>query len=352
MIETRSLIVIAQIKNEERSIYRFLKACDLFADKIILLDQGSTDKTLEIASQFPKAKSFQNHEKHLNETHTIRKLYELARSETPGPKIIIRLDADEVLAGNVRSSTEWNTLLRAAPGTALCFPRVEIFSFEECYVSPAGLDRGYVDDGRHFHVNPIHARSTPINENVPTLTCNKIKILHYSGLRRKFGEAKMRYYCMLDNIYGTRPTFDRRNFYRPGHILDIIRSTARRIEFDKSWIEYYELQGIDMTSIADDHFAWHDEACIDLMVEHGASRFFWDALWYYDWEAAIRSLPAEKRAAAEERFRRPPRRLLKAGNIAVRLYHHRFLPLKPRSRKLLNSIFRAKSQAPFRVVGT
>ena len=345
MSEARSLVVVAQIKNEERSIYRFLKTCDLFADHIILFDQGSTDRTLEIASQFQKVKAYQNNEKHLNESNTIRKLYEIARSEISGPKIILRLDADEVLTGDVRSSTEWHTLLNAAPGTVLCFPRVEIFSFEECYTSRSGLDRGYVDDGRLFNVNPIHAKSTPINEGVPTLTCSKIKILHYSGLRKKFGEAKMRYYCMLDNIYDTRPTFDRRNFYRPGHILDIIRATAQRIAFDENWIKHYELHGIDMTSIADDQFSWHDEACIDLMITHGVSRFVWDPLWYYDWETTIRSLPPEKRAAAEHVFRRPSRRQLKLGNAADRLYHHRLLPLKQRSRTLLNSVFRAKSPA-------
>jgi len=281
------------------------KTCELFADKIILLDQGSIDKSVEMANQFPKAKVFSNTDKHLNENHTIGKLYQLARSEAPGPRIIIRLDADEVMTANVLSSGEWNTVLCATLGTVICFPRVEILSFEECYVH-AIIDRGYIDDGRNFEVNPIHAKSTPIKEKVPTLTCNKIKILHYSGLRKKLGEAKMRYYCMLDNIYNSRPIFERRKFYRQGHILEIIRSTAQRVQFDDLWIKDYELRGIDMTSIMDDDFAWHDEACIDLILEHGAERFFIDPLWYHEWEGIIESLPHEKKIVAQKRFKRPP----------------------------------------------
>jgi hypothetical protein len=203
------------------------------------------------------------------------------------------------------------------------------------------FDRGYIDDGRNFEVNPIHAKSTPIKEKVPTLTCNKTKILHYSGLRRKLGEAKMRYYCMLDNIYSTRPIFERREFYRQGHILEIIRSTAQRVQFDDLWIKDYELHGIDMTSIMDDQFAWHDEACIDLILEHGAERFYLDPLWYHEWEGVIEALPHEKKALAQKRFKRPPRYLLKIGNVVDRIYHHKRLPLKPRVRALLDSSFAA-----------
>jgi glycosyltransferase involved in cell wall biosynthesis len=336
MVTFPPIVVIAQIKNERRSLPRFLQTCETFADRIILLDQGSTDGSAKIAAQFSKAKVFDNPDRHLDEANTIARMYELARSEVQGSKIILRLDADEVLSANATNTAEWNTLRNAEPGTVICIPRVELFSFEECYAHSI-IDRGFVDDGRNFKVKQIHASSTPIALGLPTLTCNRISILHYSGLRRKLGEAKMRYYCMLDNVYRTRPVFERRILYRQGHILDIIRLAGRRVSFDEAWIKGYETKGIDMTSVLDDQSTWHDAACIDLMVENGAERFFMDPIWYYDWEGVIRSLPAEKRGVAEAALRRPPRYLRKVGGIIDRIYKHNRMPLK--SREFLNSYF-------------
>lgn len=332
------LIVIAQIKNEERSLPRFLQTCETFADLIILLDQGSSDKSTEIANQFQKVKVFDNPDRHLNEANTIARMYELARSEVTGPKVILRLDADEALTANATQTAEWSTLRNASPGTIIRLPRIELFSFDECYVHSI-IDRGYVDDGRKFDVAKIHANSTPIASGLPTLTCHRVGILHYSGLRRALGEAKMRYYCMLDNVYGTRPVFERRILYRQGHILDVIRSAGKRVAFDDKWIQDYETKGIDMTSILDDQSSWHDEACVDLMIEHSPERFYFDPIWYFQWEETIRSLPAEKKAAAEAIFKRPSTYVRKIGGLVDRLYRHRHLPAKSRSKAVLNSYF-------------
>lgn len=313
------IIVISQIKNEERSLPRFLQTCETFADKIILLDQSSADRSVEIAKSFPKVSVFNNPDSHLNEANTIARMYELARAAISGPKVILRLDADEVLAANATQSAEWNTIRKATPGTIIAFRRVEIFSFSECYAG-GHIDRGYVDDGRSFKVQKLHASSTPIAAGLPVLSCNRIFILHYSGLRRKLGEAKMRYYCMLDNVYGTRHLFERRRLYRQGHILDMIRSSAERVAFDQDWIKGYEASGIDMTSVLDDQSTWHDDACIDLMIDHGAEKFHLDPIWYHDWETVIRSLPENKRAAAQSAFKRPSNLVRKVGGLAEQIY--------------------------------
>jgi cellulose synthase/poly-beta-1,6-N-acetylglucosamine synthase-like glycosyltransferase len=53
--DPEALSVIIITKNEEKNIERCLKSVQ-FADEIILVDSGSTDKTLEMASRFPKVK--------------------------------------------------------------------------------------------------------------------------------------------------------------------------------------------------------------------------------------------------------------------------------------------------------
>jgi len=50
------LVALYRVKNEEEWIGESLKACSRFCDEILLLDDGSTDKTLSIAKKFPKVK--------------------------------------------------------------------------------------------------------------------------------------------------------------------------------------------------------------------------------------------------------------------------------------------------------
>ena len=46
------------VKNEESVMQRCLECVSLWADEIIVVDTGSTDRTKEIASAYPKVKLF------------------------------------------------------------------------------------------------------------------------------------------------------------------------------------------------------------------------------------------------------------------------------------------------------
>ena len=49
-----TIFCLMPVKNEEWIIERSLSSASIWADKIIVSDQGSTDRTVEIARRFPK----------------------------------------------------------------------------------------------------------------------------------------------------------------------------------------------------------------------------------------------------------------------------------------------------------
>ena len=110
------IICLTPVRNEEWIIEKFLKAASIWADHIILSDQGSTDNTAKIASQFPKVSVIDNSKLHdLNEREYRLPLYSEAR-KISGKKMLVLLDADEFLTPNF-DDLEWNTMLNAPIGT-------------------------------------------------------------------------------------------------------------------------------------------------------------------------------------------------------------------------------------------
>ena len=88
-------IVLIPIKNEEWILEQTLKNISSMVDFIIIADQRSTDRSLEICKQFPKVKVINNSfESHSNKIRWL--LLDEAR-KIDGNNLIICLDADELL---------------------------------------------------------------------------------------------------------------------------------------------------------------------------------------------------------------------------------------------------------------
>lgn len=94
-------IVLTPTKNEEWIIELFLKITSLFADHIIIADQFSTDKTVEIAKKFPKVIIIENDNTEYDEQYRQKLLIDKARSLFPGNNLLLALDADEIITAAV-----------------------------------------------------------------------------------------------------------------------------------------------------------------------------------------------------------------------------------------------------------
>ena len=101
---TPSIVVLTPVRNESWILERFLAVTSQFADVIIVADQRSTDASREICRRFAKVIVIDNADPEYNERSRQQQLIAAARELVSGAKILMAIDADEILAADSLAS--------------------------------------------------------------------------------------------------------------------------------------------------------------------------------------------------------------------------------------------------------
>ena len=128
------VVCITRVRNEEWILERFLRCAELWADHIILADQHSEDRSEEIARKFSKVSVVKSDVQKLD-AYINRKADILLNEvdKIKGEKLLITLDADEMLTANFSTSPEWQTCLTASHGTTLYFKWINLYKDTHMY---------------------------------------------------------------------------------------------------------------------------------------------------------------------------------------------------------------------------
>jgi Glycosyl transferase family 2 len=288
------LICVTPARNEAWIIERFLQAAELWADHVVLADQGSTDETVAIARQFNKVEVVRNPARAYDEGARQRLLLAAAR-QFPGPRVIIALDADEFLTPNWTGSDEWREAISAPPGTVLRFDWVNVLpDGGRAWIPPGKLALGFVDDGRDHDGPKIHATRIPVAPDAPARDLREVKVLHWQYTDWPRMKSKQRWYQCWERVHHPRkrPV----QIYRQYHRMDAF--PPEQIQpVDASWIGEYARVGIDLKPTPSPGPFWWDAEVLRWITEHGVSEFARLDLWDADWHEVARQLdvsaPAE-----------------------------------------------------------
>ncbi|MCG9891883.1 MAG: glycosyltransferase family 2 protein [Thermosynechococcaceae cyanobacterium MS004] len=276
------IVVITPVKNEEWILDRFLSVTSQFADLIIVADQLSNDSSVEICHKYPKVHLIQNSSDEYDEAKRQYLLIDAAREKVPGHKIILALDADEVMAANAIESEGWKAMLQAEPGTVLCFEKPDLFlsPYKAIrYTTPWPV--GYVDDGVEHIPNLIHSIRVPVPSYASILHVHDVKILHYGLTRKSAQESKMRFYSSIENIKNTRSLPNRWAFYSSSK--DYTKA-GKLSDSEPYWYSGWQDLGINMTTIRLNNYYWYDYEVLKFFCHYGYKKFWFDDIWDFDWE--------------------------------------------------------------------
>src|SRR5215510_5602039 len=189
-----NIICLTPIKNEGWILDRFLQCASLWADHIIVADQMSDDNSREIARSYPKVELIDNPSPTYNEVDRQKLLLNAARSFS-GPRLLLALDADEMLTANFLTSPEWKSVLEAPMGTVFYFTWANLLPGAQSYWSPSyALPLGFMDDGSDHVGTKIHSRRIPIPSGSREIKLQDIKVLHYQYTNWERMESKHRWY--------------------------------------------------------------------------------------------------------------------------------------------------------------
>lgn len=276
------IVVITPVKNEAWILDRFLATTSHFADHIIIADQDSTDGSQEICKRYPKVILIRNDSSEFNEAGRQTLLLNAARELVPEHKILLALDADEIISANAVNSLAWQTMLRAKPGTVLCFERLDFYgNTSKCIRSDVQSAYGYIDDGAAHVPKVIHSIRVPEPSYARRLYLNDIKILHYAYTRLNAQATKHRMYSVIEKTLGKSNVCARRlryispDQYRQQHHLE---------NSEPSWFQYWEELGIDMHTITAQKYYSYDFEVLRYFKQHGERRFHSENIWDVDWE--------------------------------------------------------------------
>lgn len=280
-----TIICLCPVRNEAWILDRFLRAASLWADHIIIADQGSTDGSREIAARYPKVRVIDNRDAGYDELSRQRQLLGEAR-KIPGPRLLLALDADEALTGNFTTSPEWATLLAAAPGTAIYLERGDLYPFCQdigVYHSPWLF--GYMDDGRAHGGALIHNPRLPHDPHGPALYLAELKVLHYQYTDWARMKSKHRRYEVIETLQD--PKRGAISIYRQYHHMD--PPNPWRTPIPPEWFADYRAAGLDMTTTNIDGRYATDLEVLRAFEQHGTRRFAKQAIWDVDWVAIARA---------------------------------------------------------------
>ena len=281
---TPKLICLTPVKNEAWILDRFLKCASLWADYIIIADQGSTDGSVEIAKRYDKVIFIDNKsDGDFNEMKMRAPLFEAA-NKIEGPKIFIGLDADEILTPNF-SSPEWDTIRNTKPGTILSFPIYNLLPNGK-YWNFGDIYCGFVDDGTPYSTGLVHSPRMIMPPNRDVLLCHDICLLHYKFMDTERMKDRNRWYQCFELINKENKPIP---IFRRYHHLEAI-PTNLHLPWPNWWNADYNKYGIEITSVLHHSEQRWNRQIIEYFNTYGAKYFRHLNIWDVNWEEKAEAL--------------------------------------------------------------
>lgn len=285
-MSNRKIICLTPIKNEAWILDFFIRSTSLWADHIIIADQGSTDGSREIAKKYDKVILIENKADEYNEQNRQKLLLDEARKIEGENNVFMALDADEILV-NYENNSEWNQLCSANPSATFWLPWLNILPGMQTYYPSNGGEMlfGYINDGKVHKGNQIHSPRVPSDLNEERLFFSELKIIHFQYAFRNRLLSKHRWYECLEKI--KFPNKNNIDIYRQYHHIDL--PIKNKFNIDNKWFISMNSHDISLNEINDNGEYWWDKEVCTFFEKYGVEKFRKVSIWYVDWHKIYRS---------------------------------------------------------------
>ncbi len=278
-------ILVMPVKNEEWILEKSLACGSLWADHIIIADQNSTDKTLEICKKFKKVICIKNESKGYNEGLRRQLLLDAARS-FDGCNFIANLAADEIFSSNILKSESYDRLVEnRAPGTGFLFQWIQLWRSESLFRSDGSMwaksymPFAFIDD-RKANFQPGFAHLSRIPEPMlgKALKIEEIKVLHYQFVDFERMLSKQRWARVLEFAHINKSDF--LTSLKLNHKYYVTKN-EHGLRTEPAPAEWFN--GYPEVPIKKFNGDWRNDTVKKNIEELGTERLKWLDIWDYNW---------------------------------------------------------------------
>lgn len=283
--ESCRFVCLTPCRNEGWVVGNHLNAASAWADAIVVGDQMSDDDTREIVrAHAPKTLLVDNTAKGYDEGERHRVVFEAARRLYPDEKkVLLAIDADEMLSANWRKSPEWEQIKALPPGSGIYAEWVNINPDLQTWFPLGGhFIIGIVDDGKLAHSpGQFHVPRLVQDPEKPKFYLKDIKLLHLQYVDEERTESKRRAYHVQEWLVS--PTQPILLFRRLNPLRRIRRRDIQPLESD--WTEGFIQDGVDWRRFRKDGVYRWDGIVARAIAAKGARYFRRLDIWDTDWNA-------------------------------------------------------------------
>jgi len=273
------LICMTPVRNEAWILHAFLKATSLWADYIIIADQGSIDGSREIALSYPRVILINNSNPDFNEPERQKLLIDKAR-EIDGDKILFALDADEIFSANVQLTNDWQKIIHSEKGDVFWFQWAQVMFDKAHYWVPNNFYPWvFHDDGKEPHGNysaNIHSMRIPYPiEEKQMVYVRDFKVLHFQYIFPERNLSKQNFYKLVDYTVNKRSAvkISRTNFEK--------KIKTKQFELTDDMIYVEEINGFNLFDLIDTNSRnfWFDSYVVERIQQNGIAAYKYIDIW-------------------------------------------------------------------------
>ncbi|MFC5413077.1 glycosyltransferase family 2 protein [Larkinella bovis] len=241
------LICLTPVRNEAWILDAFLKCTSLWADFIIIADQGSTDGSKDIALRYKKVILIENSNTSMHQAQVRKMLFDESK-KIKGNKVIFSLDADEFLSGDFTNTIGWESIVSSKNSNIfwfkwinLCYPysvidKKEAWMYWACSV----IDNEWDGFFPYFY---IHEWRLPYpKKRANEVFINDIKFVHFARINKKCQLNKEIFYQAITKYH--EPDICNTTLFRSYND----ENNYTTFPVDESLFSYYKKREIDIFS--------------------------------------------------------------------------------------------------------
>lgn len=282
-------ILVLPVKNEEWILEKSLAYNSQWADNIIIADQNSSDKTMEICKKFPKVTVIPNTEVGLHQSHARQMLLDFVRKTYGNDNIIFALDADEILSANAINNKDfWNKILSLKPGQSAMLQWIMLWRSINKYRNDNSRWSNnwmyfiFRDNGKfNYPEKRTSEPRMPEEFMLDFVKYEEVKVLHFEFVDWQRMLSKQRRYRVMDFL-------ERESFLNIVRINRMYWETKNETKLGVSnvpaeWFSGYKEIFAEEDLTLPKSFYWYNNSVLEKFRKYGVKEFAWLDIWDKDW---------------------------------------------------------------------